>query len=142
MPQSDNLNQVPLSAAEQTKYNGATPGPYSVEDIAKMCHETNKHFTRLIGDYSQHSWEEAEEWQRQSAIEGVKFALENPDASASAQHDAWCRDKVKDGWKYGPAKDAEKKEHHCLVPYCELPQEQRTKDHLFKAIVKAMLATD
>jgi len=115
---------------------------YSVEDIAKMCHETNKHFTRLLGDFSQHSWEEAEEWQRKSAIAGVEFALANPTAPASSQHDAWCADKIADGWKYGPAKDAEKKEHHCLVEYSALPLEQRTKDHLFKAIVAAMTATE
>lgn len=113
---------------------------YTVEDIAKMCHETNKHFTRLIGDYTQHSWEEAEEWQRQSAISGVKFALANPTAPASSQHDAWFADKVNDGWIYGPVKDAAKKEHPCMVPYEQLPLEQRTKDHLFKGIVTAMTA--
>lgn len=114
--------------------------PYPVEQIAKICHETNKHFTRTIGDFTQHSWEEAEEWQRQSAIAGVKFALENPDAPASAQHDAWMKDKLKDGWKYGPEKDADKREHPCMVPYSALPLEQRTKDHLFKGVVRAMLA--
>jgi hypothetical protein len=39
------------------------------------------------------------------------------------------------GWIYGPVKDPEKKEHPCIVPYDQLPIEQRTKDYLFKAIV-------
>lgn len=112
---------------------------YSVEQIAKMCHETNKHFTRLLGDFSQHSWEEAEKWQRESAIKGVEFALANPDAGGEAQHAAWSKDKLDDGWKYGEVKDATLKTHPCLVPYTELPLEQRTKDYLFQGVVRAML---
>jgi len=113
---------------------------YTVEQIAKLCHEANKHFCRLIGNFTQHSWEESPEWQRQSAIKGVEFNLANPDAPASASHDSWLKEKQETGWKYGPVKDADKKEHPCFVPYEQLPLEQRTKDHLFKAVVAAMSA--
>ena len=98
-------------------------------NIARVCHEANKAICEAFGDQSQKNWDEAEQWQRESAIKGVDFAVAHPDAGPSAQHDAWCADKVADGWKWGPAKDAEKKEHHCLVPYEELPPEQRAKDH-------------
>jgi len=47
-------------------------------------------------------------------------------------------DKLKDGWKHGPVKDPEKKEHPCLIPYDELPKEQQVKDHLFIGVVKAL----
>jgi hypothetical protein len=47
-------------------------------------------------------------------------------------------DKEADGWKHGPVKDPEKKEHPCMVPYGQLPAEQRAKDYLFIAVVKAM----
>jgi hypothetical protein len=107
------------------------------EQIARICHETNRAYCESIGDTSQRPWESAMEWQRTSAIKGVEFALANPDAAASAQHDAWLRDKIQDGWVYGPVKDPVKKEHHCIVPYDQLPIEQRLKDHLFKAIVRA-----
>lgn len=109
----------------------------NIEQIARICHETNRAYCQSIGDDSQKSWEEAEEWQRDSAMKGVKFSLENPHASASAQHDSWLAQKEQDGWKYGPVKDAEKKEHPCFVPYEQLPLEQRLKDHLFKGIVRA-----
>lgn len=39
------------------------------------------------------------------------------------------------GWKYGPVKDPERKEHPCFVPYDGLPPEQRAKDYLFRAVV-------
>ena len=109
------------------------------EQIARVAHETNRAYCESIGDNSQKTWEGAEAWQRKSAIDGVAFALANPDAPASAQHDSWCKDKYADGWKYGPDKNPETKEHPCLVEYGKLPIEQRLKDYLFKAVVSAFV---
>lgn len=106
--------------------------------IARVCHEANRAYCETIGDTSQRPWLEAEEWQRESAIQGVTFALASPSAPACAQHDAWVADKRAAGWTYGPVKDAAKKQHPCIVPYAELPVEQRRKDALFKAIVRAL----
>ena len=110
----------------------------TTEQIAKVCHEANKGYCEAIGDMSQKSWNEAEQWQRDSAIKGVQYRLDNPEAPASAQHDAWTKDKLADGWKYGPVKNPETKEHPCLVDYSELPEEQRLKDALFQGIVDAL----
>ena len=106
--------------------------------IAIVCHQTNKAWCEANGDYSQKDWEFAEEWQRDSAIKGVEFAIENPDAPDSAQHDAWMQDKVNSGWVYGEVKDAEKKTHPCIVPFDQLPEFQQKKDKLFRAIVNAL----
>lgn len=106
--------------------------------IAQVCHEANTAYCRVIGDYSQKHWDEAEQWQRDSAIKGVEYAIANPNAPASAQHEAWIEDKVASGWAYGPIKDAAKKEHPCIIPYDGLPIEQRLKDSLFKAIVAGL----
>lgn len=113
-----------------------------ITQVAEICHETNAAYCRSVGDDSQKSWAEAADWQRDSAIKGVRFALANPTAPASSQHDAWLRDKEADGWKYGPVKDAVKKEHPCCVPYGDLPREQKTKDYLFKGVVAAFAASD
>jgi hypothetical protein len=48
------------------------------------------------------------------------------------------KEKINNGWKYGKEKDPEKKEHPCLVPYYELPSEQKVKDHLFKHMVETI----
>lgn len=109
-----------------------------IEKIAKVCHETNKAYCETIGDTSQKSWNCAPAWQKQSAIAGVKFCIENPLAQPSANHDSWLEVKRTDGWVYGPIKDAESKEHPCMVPYDELPHEQKIKDRLFKSVVEAM----
>lgn len=113
------------------------PTPLPVH-IARVCHEANKAWCDVNGDTSQLHWDDAYEWQKESAIKGVEFRLANPDAGESAQHDAWGADKVKDGWVYGPDKDQEKKTHPCLVPFDELPEFQQKKDKLFCAIVDAL----
>lgn len=106
----------------------------NIEQIAKVAHEINRAYCQAIGDDSQYPWRDAPEWQRKSAIAGVKFHFDNPDATPSASHENWLAEKERDGWKYGPVKDAEKKEHPCFVPYDQLPAEQRAKDYLFGAV--------
>ena len=110
----------------------------SVAQIAQVAHEINKAFCESIGDNSQPKWTDAPEWQKSSAIKGVEFHLVNPNASPSASHDSWLKQKQAHGWKYGPIKDADKKEHPCFVPYDELPIEQRSKDFLFKQVVHSL----
>lgn len=107
-------------------------------DIAIICHEANRAYCDSIGDPSQKSWAAAPEWQRESAIKGVMWRLANMDAPASASHDSWLEEKRRTGWKYGPTKNPETKEHPCFVPFEELPPEQQAKDELFTAIVKAL----
>lgn len=110
----------------------------SIADMAKVCHEANKAYCETIGDFTQKSWAEADDWQKNSAINGVKFRLENPDVTPQGMHQNWMREKVEQGWIYGPVKDVEKKEHPCIVPYEHLPVEQQKKDALFSNIVKAL----
>lgn len=108
-------------------------------DIARVAHEANKTYCETIGDMSQKHWEDAPEWQRESAIKGVRFLMENPDAKESASHDSWLQEKEENGWIYGETKDEVKKTHPCFVPYEELPLKQKAKDYLFNAIGKSML---
>jgi RyR domain len=107
------------------------------ENIARVCHEANRAYCKTLGDHSQPSWEEAPEWQRKSALAGVNLHYAY-DHGPEASHVAWMNMKLEDGWKYGPVKDADKKEHPCMVPFNELPPEKQAKDHLFRAIVHAL----
>jgi hypothetical protein len=102
--------------------------------IAKICHQVNKAYCESLGDLSQPDWDAAPQWQKDSAINGVKFHSDNPTAKPSASHESWLKQKEDEGWKYGPIKDAEKKEHPCFVPYNQLPTEQKAKDYIFSAI--------
>ena len=110
-----------------------------IEDIAKVCHEANRAFCVGLGDNSQTTWETAPQWQIDSAINGVKAIIADPNAPASASHDSWYAEKEANGWKYGPVKNADLKEHPCMVPYNELPLDQQAKDYLFNAVVISLM---
>lgn len=110
----------------------------SVEDVARVFHETNRAYCEVLGDASQTMWHLCPEWQRQSAINGVIFHRNNPEASPSASHESWLAEKRADGWKYGPVKNPETKEHPCFIPFDGLPPEQQAKDKLFKGVVDAL----
>ena len=110
----------------------------NIKKIARVAHEINRAYCQALGDNSQPKWEDAPDWQRSSAINGVEFHITNPDAGPDHSHNAWLAEKEATGWKWGPVKDAEYKEHPCFVPYDQLPVEQKAKDYLFRAVVHAL----
>lgn len=110
----------------------------NITDIAKVAHEINKAYCESIGDNSQPNWVQAPEWQKSSAINGVQFHIYNPEASPSASHESWLKQKTEEGWKYGLVKNPDTKEHPCFVPYNELPVEQISKDYLFKQVIHSL----
>ena len=114
--------------------------PAAVDAAARAAHEVNRAYCLALGDDSQLPWDDAPEWQRVSARKGAVLHLCHRDASAAMSHEAWIAEKVATGWKYGPVKDSEKKEHPCMVPFEELPREQQVKDYLFRATVHAAWA--
>lgn len=109
--------------------------------IARVAHEVSRAWCEFNGDHSQPSWGDAPDWQVESAVNGVKFHMANPDAGDSASHDSWMAEKVANGWVYGPVKDPEASPptHPCIVPFDKLPREQQFKDRLFRTIVHAFL---
>lgn len=107
-------------------------------DIARICHDANRTYCATLGDHSQVPWDEAEDWQRNSAVEGVKFHIDNPEAPASAGHESWLKHKITEGWQYGADKDPDNRRHPCMVAFKDLPPAQQAKDHLFSAICKAL----
>ena len=81
----------------------------NVTDLAKVCYAANRAYCQTLGDNSQPAWEEAPEWQRTSAINGVSFQLVNPDSRPSRS-----------------------------VPYAELSEAQKAQDALFVGVVNAL----
>ena len=43
-------------------------------------------------------------------------------------HEVWAETRIKQGWTYGAERNDERKTHPCLVPYEELPEEEKTYD--------------
>ena len=47
---------------------------------------------------------------------------------AEAEHERWMQLKLDDNWVYAPTTDKEKKSHNCLVPWKDLPEDEKVKD--------------
>lgn len=43
-------------------------------------------------------------------------------------HEVWAETRIKQGWTYGEQRNDELKTHPCLVPYEELPEEEKEYD--------------
>ena len=43
-------------------------------------------------------------------------------------HEIWAATRIEQGWIYGPERNDTLKHHPCLVPYSELPEEEKVYD--------------
>ena len=109
-----------------------------IEAVACAVHEANRAYCLTLGDESQVPWHQSPEWLRTSVRKGVLGVLVGNGPEES--HQSWLVEKLETGWKYGPEKNYETKEHPCLLPYEELSVEQRRKDEIFVSICRLLLS--
>lgn len=43
-------------------------------------------------------------------------------------HEVWAKNRMNEGWRYGEQRDDRLKTHPCLIPYEELPEEEKNYD--------------
>lgn len=54
--------------------------------------------------------------------------LELTEKIAENVHEVWAEGRTKEGWTYGPVRDDDRKETPCLVPYKDLPENEKDFD--------------
>lgn len=127
---------APAAAGEPVKLEFSRE---QIEAAAKAAHEANRRYCDNIGDSSQVAWDQAPEWQKASAIQGVIYAIDHHFPNGKAMHENWMEGKLAQGWVYGPEKNGDAAKgpltHPCLVPYEQLPLAQQVKDDLFRETI-------
>jgi hypothetical protein len=108
----------------------------SPESIARVVHEANSAYCLEAGHDALPHWDDLADEYKRSSIAGVQAALDG--ASPRALHTSWANERRAAGWVYGPVLNRAFKVHNCLVDYDQLPADQRAKDELFSAIVRAL----
>jgi len=63
-----------------------------------------------------------------SHVELTDELLKLAELMAENVHEVWSATRIAQGWSYGPVRDDVKKEHPCLVPYEQLPEEEKILD--------------
>lgn len=57
-------------------------------------------------------------------------------------HDVWAAGRIREGWRYGPQRDDERKTHPCLVAFEDLPESEKEYDRATAIeTLKAILAS-
>lgn len=57
-------------------------------------------------------------------------------------HDNWSAQRMKEGWRFGLLRDDINKLHPCLVPYKDLPENEKTYDRITAIeTIKTILAS-
>lgn len=113
-----------------------------IEEIAEVCHEANRVYSRQTGDSNHEFWDYTSQEVRDSAFNGVLRLVVFPKTTPEGMHESWMKEKLANGWTYGETKNFDTKTHPCLVPYSELPEAQKKKDALFQSIARALLGLD
>lgn len=54
--------------------------------------------------------------------------LELAELLAKNTHDIWAKARMEEGWSFGPVRSDAKKTNPCLVPYDELPEQEKEYD--------------
>ena len=63
-----------------------------------------------------------------SSVELPPEIVELTETLARNAHENWARQRMADGWRYGPRRDDARKEHPSLVPYERLPESEKEYD--------------
>ena len=76
-------------------------------------------------------------------IDTVKITLPTELAAlterlAENAHDVWARQRMAEGWTYGPKRDDKAKTHPDLIPYSDLPDSEKEYDR--KAAMETLKA--
>lgn len=106
--------------------------------IAQVCHEANRVLQSYLEEAQNPPWDEAPDWMKESTLDGVRNILNGTVITPEESHANWFNHREETGWRWGEVKDEVAKTHPLMVRYDELPVEQRAKDTLFFAIVKAL----
>ena len=63
-----------------------------------------------------------------SHVDLPKELLDLAEKMAENVHEVWSQTRIDQGWTYGPERDDDNKKHPCLIPYDQLPEEEKIFD--------------
>lgn len=63
-----------------------------------------------------------------SSVKLPESLLQLSELIAENVHEVWAKSRMDEGWTYGEKRDDMLKTHPCLIPYNELPEEEKAYD--------------
>jgi len=112
----------------------------TIERIAEILYEA----TRREAEWSQRSivpeaWNDRDDAFRRQFVQVIQNYLTMDKLPTPEEaHDSWVQAYTDMGWVYGPERDPVKKTHPDMVPFDQLPKDERDKDAIFLALIYAV----
>ena len=63
-----------------------------------------------------------------SSVDLPESLIQLSERIAENVHEVWAKARIDEGWTYGEKRDDIHKKHPCLMPYDELPEEEKEYD--------------
>jgi hypothetical protein len=102
-----------------------------VDVIAELGWQAHIAWERIIGEPPKLDWWALSPGNKVAIVDSVKWLIEHPTSSVSAQHDAWRARMASRGLI--------ENEHPNMVPFDSLPFSQQMKARLWRNIIFAVL---
>lgn len=131
----DNIKKEPLALEDIEKIMNEISLD-KIEIIAKWIYEA----TRIEAKWSERrivpeQWEDRGQAFREQFIRVLKKYFEEELPTPEEAHDSWMDAYIKMGWKYGAMRDPVRRTHPDMVPFDDLPKDERDKDAIFLSFV-------
>ncbi|TLP68231.1 hypothetical protein FEA48_30730 [Pseudomonas nitroreducens] len=108
--------------------------------IGSVVHAALNSMMSVLGGIELLQWDDADDSYRERVLDTVQTYLESPDTTPDQLYELWLQAQFANGWVLGDVYDAAVKTNPHLVPYAEVPVEQRAKDAVVQRLV-AVLAS-
>lgn len=109
-----------------------------IHEIARVAHEAVCGVRLGFGEGESVPWSDTSPEEKSMASHMVVTIMRRPHLDSEQLHQDYCNDMVAKGWQYGPEHDAAAKLSPLLVPFGQLPVEQRVEDQVFRQVVMAL----
>ena len=111
-------------------------------EVSKVIYEA----TRLEAEWSKRrivpeKWEKRDDKFKAQFIDIIgKYLLLKELPTLEEVHNSWMESYIDMGWKYGEVRDVVERTYPDILPFDELPKDEKDKDAIFLAIVWAVKA--
>lgn len=110
---------------------------FTDEQIAYVCHTANRAVQELLDDACPSAdWEDEDPDIKKISVYEVQMILSG--RTPEETHAEWCDRLFEQGYICGTVKSRTMKTHPCLVPFRDLPLEQKRKVRMIHGIVLAL----
>jgi len=110
---------------------------YADRQAARVIHAVIREIQAVNGEQVIAAWPDRTPQEQEQDTATVREHREKG-VKARQAHEQWMAMRTAGGWTYGPVKDYAAKTTPLLVPYDDLPWEQRVKDEVYEALIPVL----